>query len=114
MGRLRIKNATLFVTVLGACLGLVAAGASSQAHRTTTSFLSELATRSGVTVSYRYNAKQALKLTSVYNSPARALASGSESSAALLLYQNTNPLTATRHILVVTTLARASLEALPA
>jgi hypothetical protein len=113
MGRLRIKNATLFVTVLGACLGLVAAGASSQAHQATTSFLSELATRSGVTVSYRYSAKRALKLTSVYNSPARARAIGSESGAAVL-YQNTNPLTATRHILVVTTLARASLEALPA
>jgi hypothetical protein len=112
MSRRRINNATLFVTVLSACLGLVAAGASSHAHQTTSSVLSEIASRSGATVSYRYGAKQVLKLRSLYNSPARSFASQSETGA--VLYRNTNPLTATSRILVVTRMPRASLEALPA
>jgi hypothetical protein len=111
MSKLRINNATLFVTVLGACLGLVAAGASSHAHQTTSSVLSEIASCSSATILYRYGANQAASsFTALYHSPARPFSAQGYKGAATASYRNTNPLTATSHILVVTTLARASLE----
>ena len=110
MSKLRIKNATLFVAVLSACLGLVAAGASSHARQTASTVLSEIAYPSGASVSYRRAARKALKLTARYNSPAFSFAAQSENSGATILYRNPNPLTAANHILVVTSLPRASIE----
>lgn len=110
MSKLRIKNATLFVTVLSACLGLVAAGASSHARHTASSVLSEIAYPSGAPHSYRSATGKALKLTARYNSPALSSAAQSENSGATILYRNPNPLTAANHILVVTSLPRASIE----
>ena len=110
MSKLRINNTTLFVTVLGACLGLVAAGASSQARQTASSVLSEIAYRSSATISYRRASNKSLKRTAVYNSPSWSFAAQSEYRAAAILYRNPNPLTASNHILVVTSLARASLD----
>jgi hypothetical protein len=111
MSKLRINNATIFVTVLGACLGLVAAGASSQARQTTSSVLSEIASCSSATISYRYGTHQAASnFTTLYHSPAQAFSTQGDKGAVTISYRNTNPTTATSHILVVTTLARASLE----
>jgi hypothetical protein len=109
MSKLRIKNATLFVAVLSACLGLVAAGASSHARQTASTVLSEIAYPQAATVSYR-SASKSLKLTASYNSPALSFAAQSETGGAAILYRNPHPLTAANHILVVTSLPRASIE----
>ncbi|MBD0372825.1 MAG: hypothetical protein ICV60_18415 [Pyrinomonadaceae bacterium] len=115
MSKLRINNATLFVTVLGAVLGLVAAGASSHAHRTGSGVLSEIASVTSATISYGHATNQGgSSFTDAYNSPAWSFASQSENAAAHLLYRNANHLTAVNHILVVTRLPRASLDDLPA
>lgn len=110
MSKLRIKNATLFVTVLSACLGLVAAGASSHAGQTASTVLSEIAYTASAPLSYGSAAKKALKLAAAYNSPALSFASRGETVAANKLYRNPNPLSAGNHILVVTSLPRASIE----
>jgi len=114
MSKLRIKNAALFVTVLSACLGLVAAGASSHARQTASTVLSEIAYPTGGGISYRSAASKALKLTLPYHWPARSLAARSENSGASVLCRNPNPLTTLNHILVVTSLPRASIEDLTA
>jgi hypothetical protein len=114
MTKLRINNATLLLTVLGACLGLVAAGASSQAHQTASSVLSEIASATSANLSYRHSSKQSLKLSAVYHSPARTFAAQSEKGAARVLYRNTNPSTPNSRILVITSLPRAALDGVPA
>lgn len=106
-----IKNATLFVTVLGACLGLMAAGASSHAHQTASGVLSEIAYRSTATASYRHASGQSLSgFTAICNSTAPSSASHSHMRAARIFYRNTNPLIPRTSTLVVTRLARASLD----
>jgi hypothetical protein len=114
MTKLRINNTTVFVTVLGACLGLVVAGASSPAHQTAASVLSEIASATSANLSYRHSSNQALQLTAVYHAAALPFALDSEKGAATVLYQNTNPSVPGRRILVVTRLARASLDGIPA
>lgn len=110
MSKLRIKNATLFVTVLSACLGLVAAGASSHARQTASAVLYEIAYPPGASVAYRSAASKSRALTAAYDSHAHSFAAQSENSRAKILYRNSNPLTASNHILVVTSLPRASIE----
>lgn len=111
MSKLRINNATVFVTILSACLGLVAAGASSQASQTASSVLSEIACRSSAGLSYGHASNQrAVSFTAIYNSPSWSFAAQSENRGATILYRNANPLTASNHILVITSLPRASLD----
>ncbi|HEV7844365.1 MAG TPA: hypothetical protein VGO69_11760 [Pyrinomonadaceae bacterium] len=114
MSKLRINNATVFVTVLSACLGLVVAGASSQAHQTASSVLSGITSATNANLSYSRSASQSLKRTAAYTSHSLLFASRSEHKAPKVLYKNTNPLTASHHILVVTHMPRASLDSLPA
>lgn len=110
MSKLRIKNATLFVTVLSACLGLVAAGASSHARQAASTVLSEIAYPSGAAISYRSAASKAREFTAACNRPALSFAAQSENSGAKILYSNPDPQAASRHILVVTSLPRASID----
>lgn len=114
MNKLRVNNATVFVTVLSACLGLLVAGASSQAHRTASSVISEIASVTSANLSYRHASNQAGKLAAAYDSPAQPVAFQSEKVAAAILYRNTNTIPGSSRILVVTSLARASLEGVPA
>lgn len=111
MSKLRIKNATVFVTVLGACLGLVAAGASSHAHRTASGVLSEIAYRSTGAVAYRHTSNQSPSgFTYICNQAAPSSASLGYNRAAKVFYRNANPLIPRKSTLVVTRLARASLD----
>lgn len=114
MSKLRINNATVFVTVLSACLGLVAAGASSQAHQTASSVLSEITSATSANLSYSRSANHALKRTAAYAPRSLSFASRSQHQAPKVLYSNTTPLTASRRILVITHMPRASLDSLPA
>jgi hypothetical protein len=108
--KLRINNATLFVTVLSACLGLVAAGASSHAQRSASYSLSEITSATSAQPVYRRASRQALKRRPVYNSLALPFVSQNEERAAQVLYRNTNPFTSFHQTLVVTHLPRASIE----
>jgi hypothetical protein len=114
MSKLRINNATLFVTVLGACLGLMAAGASSQARQTASSVLSEITSATSANLSYSRSASQALKRTAAYAPRSLSFASRNGQQAPKVLYTNTTPLTASHRILVITHMPRASLDNLPA
>jgi hypothetical protein len=114
MTRLRINNAPFFVTMLSACLGLMAAGASSQAHQTASSVLSEIAAVTSASHSYIHSSNQALKLAVAFNSNPLPDAFQSNREPSVALYENRKALTASHQLLVVTHLARASLDALPA
>ncbi|HEY0321595.1 MAG TPA: hypothetical protein VGC66_11600 [Pyrinomonadaceae bacterium] len=113
MSKLRIKNTTLFVTVLSACLGLVAAGASSQVNQTASSVLSEITSATSANLSYSRSSNQSLKLAA-YTSRLLPFASQSKIKAPKVLYKNRTALTASHQILVVTRMPRASLDNLPA
>jgi hypothetical protein len=110
MSKLRIRNATLFVTVMSACLGLMAAGASSQAHQTASTVLSEIVSVTGGAISYRHASNRALKRTARYHSHPQSFMARSEDRAAVVSRQSTLPPIARDRILVITSLARASLE----
>lgn len=114
MTRFRINNPTLFVTVLSACLGLMAAGVSSQAHQTASSVFSEMAAVTSASGSYRHTQNQSLKLTVAYNSRPLAYAVQGNSEPSEALYKNRQAFTPIHQILVVTRLARASLDSLSA
>src|SRR2546423_11354597 len=101
MSKLRINNATVFVTVLSACLGLVVAGATSQAQQAASSVLSEITSATSANLSYSRSAHQALK-RSTYASRSLPFASQRENKAPKVLYKNPHPLTASHQILVVT------------
>lgn len=110
MSGLRIKNATLFVTVLGASLGLMAAGgASSHAHHTASGVLAEFAYRSTATAAYVSNQSPA-GFTDISHPAARSSGSLSEDQRAKVFYRNTNPPVTRKPTLVITRLARASLD----
>jgi ABC-type phosphate transport system substrate-binding protein len=115
MSKLRINNATLFVTVLSACLGLVAAGASSQVNQTASSVLSEITSATSANLSYSRSSNQGLKLAAAYTSRLLPFAAQSAQKAPKVLYKNRPALTASHQILVVTRRSpRASLDNLPA
>lgn len=114
MTKLRINNATVFVTVLSACLGLVAAGASSQVNQTASLVLSEITSATSANLSYSRSSNQSLKLAAAYNARLLPCASQSKIKAPKVLYKNRISLTASQQILVVTRMPRASLNALPA
>lgn len=107
--KLRINNATLFVTVLSACLGLVAAGASSHARPSAAYSLSEISSATSAVPYYRRASRQALKRTPVYNSLALPFISQNEERAAQVLYKVADPHTAFHQTLIVTHLPRASI-----
>ncbi|MCA1557149.1 MAG: hypothetical protein LC731_01260 [Acidobacteria bacterium] len=114
MSKLRINNATLFVTVLSACLGLVAAGASSHARPSASCALSEITSATSANLQYGCASVQAHKRAPVYMSRTPLVAFHSAAEAPQVLYKNRNPLTSRSQILVVTRMPRASIEALPA
>jgi hypothetical protein len=114
MSKLRINNATVFVTVLSACLGLLVAGASAQAQQATSSVLSEITSATSANFSYSRSSNQALKLAAAYHPRLLPFASQSKIKRPKVLYKLAHPLTASHHILVVTRMPRASLDSLPA
>ena len=114
MSKLRINNATLFITVLSACLGLVAAGASSHARPSGADALSEMTSATSANLQYGRASKQAHKRKAPYTASAHVFASRSVIRAPEALYKTRNPLTAYSQILVVTRMPRASIEASPA
>jgi hypothetical protein len=111
MIRLRINHAPLFVTLLSASLGLMAAGASWQARQTATSVLSEIAAVTSAQCVYGHASSQTLKLPAAYSSKPLAFASRSQSKSPEVGSTNSIPFTPGNRILVVTRLARASLDA---
>jgi hypothetical protein len=114
MNRVRLNNATVFVTVLGVCLGLMAAGASSEAHRTAKSVLSDITSATSANLAYAHASGQSLTHTAIYNSTALPFASSGENGSASILYRNPNLQSASRTILIVTHMPRASIDSLPA
>lgn len=109
----RITNASLFVTVLSACLGLVSTGApSAQAHARTgmTAMVNESqALIATATAAGQLSPQQTLKLAATSNSffhldICRAQCGGEEN-----LYRNSRALTGKYRLLVVTRLPRAAL-----
>lgn len=110
MNRLRNNNAPIFVTVLSACLGLIVAGAPSRVHRTASSVLSEIAAATSVNLSYSHSSKQTLRLAATFAPSPLTFVSQSETEPSRILYQSRTPLAASNRILVVTRLARASLN----
>jgi hypothetical protein len=111
MNRLRINHTPIFVTVLSACLGLVVTGAPTRVHQKASSVLSEIAAVTTANLSYSTSSNQALGLTALaLGAQPRIPASYSEAIRPALLYRNANTSTACNRILVVTRLARASLD----
>lgn len=111
MTRLKVNNAPFFVTVLSACLGLVAAGVPARAHQTASSVLSEIAATACANGSYLHSSNQSLKLTAVYNSPTLPRAFLRQPEPPKVQYKNSTPLISNHQILVVTRMPRASLDA---
>jgi hypothetical protein len=112
MHRARINNTTIFVTVLSACLGLVAAGLPpAQAHQAVSSNFNELAAASCARGSYQHSLSRVLKLTAAAHSP-RSLpfAAGRDPKPTEILYQNSEAPAGGTRFLIVTHLARASLD----
>jgi hypothetical protein len=113
----RITNASLFVTVLSACLGLVMTGVPAHAH--TQQGIASAVNRSqalavGVPPAQQLSPQQARKLAAVSNSYFQiAACQPPHGEPTEVVYQNTRALTGVNSILVVTRLARAGLAALP-
>lgn len=111
MTRLKVNNTPFFVTVLSACLGLVAAGVPARAHQRASSVLSEIAATACANGAYLHSSNQSLKLTAVYNSHPLPDAFESDPEPPKVQYKNRNPLASNQQILVVTRMPRASLDA---
>jgi hypothetical protein len=110
----RITNASLFVTVLSACLGLVMTGVPAHAH--TQQGIATSVNRSQALVagaaSHQLSPQQARKLAAAANSYFQIAACPAACEPAEVLYQNHRALTDKNRILVVTRLPRAGLVAL--
>jgi hypothetical protein len=111
----RITNASLFVTVLSACLGLVMTGVPVHVH--TQPDIATAVNRSqalvGGAASQQLSPQQARKLAAVSNSYFQIAACQPAGEPAEVFYQNNKALTNLNRILVVTRLPRAGLPALP-
>ena len=114
MNRTRVNNATVFVTVLSACLGLLVIGATSQAHGTASSVLNELASAASANLSYSHSSSQGLKLAAAFGSSPQPFVVKGETEQAQTLYKNTRALTDRNQILIVTHMPRASLDSMSA
>ena len=114
MNRVRLNNATVFVTVLSACLGLLVIGATSQAHGTASSVLNELASAASANLSYSHSSNQGLKLAAAFSSSHLDFAVKHETVLAQPLYKNTRALTDRNRTLVITHMPRASLDSVSA
>lgn len=116
MRRVRINPTPIFVTALCACLGLVAAGAiTARVHTVAaSSVLSEISAATTANLSYSHSSNQALGIEAGFVPRPLALASPGESEPHRFLYRSANPSTASRSILIVTCMPRASLESTPA
>ncbi|HEX8143349.1 MAG TPA: hypothetical protein VF553_12185 [Pyrinomonadaceae bacterium] len=110
----RINNASLFVTVLSACLGLVMTGVPAHAH--TQPGIGVAVERSQAlvagTTSQQLSPQQARKLAAAANSYFQIAACHIRLEPAEVFYHNTLALSGTDQLLVVTRLPRAGLPAL--
>ncbi|HEX8776395.1 MAG TPA: hypothetical protein VF735_22690 [Pyrinomonadaceae bacterium] len=108
----RITNASLFVTVLSACLGLVMTGVPAHAH--TQPGLAAAVNRSQALVAGAASQpQQARKLAAVSNSYFQIAACQPAGEPAEVFYQNNKALTNLNRLLVVTRLPRAGLAPPP-
>jgi hypothetical protein len=110
----RITNASLFVTVLSACLGLVSTGAPSahaQAQPGTTIVNRSQALIAGATV-LQLAPQRTLKLDATGNSFFRLDICRAQSGVEKNLYHNSRTLTDKDRLLVVTRLPRAGIDSL--
>lgn len=109
----RITNASLFVTVLSACLGLVMTGVPAHAHTQPgiiTAVNGSQALVAGA-ASQQLSPQQARKLAAVSNSYFQIAACQPQGEPAEVLYQNHRAFADVNRILVVTRLPRADLPA---
>jgi hypothetical protein len=107
----RITNASLFVTVLSACLGLLMTGVPSQAQTqrgANSAFNQSQALVAGVAVR-PLSSQQVLKLAAACNSYFRIAVCQAHSEPSAILYQNSRALADRNQLLVVTRLPRAGL-----
>jgi hypothetical protein len=109
----RITNASLFVTVLSACLGLLMTGvptAHAQTQQGIRTAVSKSQALAAASATYQQSSpQQARKLAAAAGSYFRFDAACADSQPAQLLYQNSRALTDKDQLLVVTRLPRAGL-----
>jgi hypothetical protein len=112
----RITNASLFVTVLSACLGLSMTGAPSQAY--TQQGAGTAVSESQALVFHAFSQplspQQVRKLAATNNSYFQIAVCQSQGEPEENFYQNTRALIDKNQLLVVTRLPRAALTTLPA
>jgi cytochrome c5 len=107
----RITNASLFVTVLSACLGLAMTGIHAQAHAQQgikTAVNESQALVTSVTAQH-LSPQQARRFAATGNSYFQLAVCHAQGETAAPLYQNPKALTRKDRILVVTRLPRAAL-----
>ncbi len=110
----RITNASLFVTVLSACLGLSMTGASSQIQAQQGAAVNESQALVFNAFSQHLSPQQVRKLAASNNSYFQVAICHTQGEPAEAVYQNTRALTDKNQLLVVTRLPRAALTRLPA
>lgn len=115
----RITNASLFLTVLSACLGLSMTGASAQTHAQQQQGAGSAVTESHAFVlkafsQHHLSQQQVRKLAAANSSYFQLNVCHAEGEPAAVFYQNSRALTDKNQLLVVTRLPRAALVSLPA
>lgn len=112
----RITNASLFVTVLSACLGLSMTGASSYAHaqQGTSAAVNESQALVFQAFSQHLSPQQVRKLAATNNSYFQIAVCQSQGEPEENFYKNTRALIDKNQLLGVTRLPRAALVSLPA
>ena len=113
----RITNASLFVTVLSACLGLSMTGVSAQTHAQHGAGASVTESHALVLKAFsqhHLSPQKIRKLAATNSSYLQIAVCHAEGEPAKIFYQNSRALTDKNRILVVTRLPRAALVSLPA
>jgi hypothetical protein len=112
----RITNASLFVTVLSACLGLSMTGVSAQTHAQHRAGAAANESHALVlkAFSYHLSPQQVRKLSATNSSYFQSAVCHAQGAPGEIFYQNSRALTDKNRLLVVTRLPRAALVSLPA
>ena len=114
----RITNASLFVTVLSACLGLSMTGVSAQTHSQQHDAGAAVNESHALIINafsqHHLSPQQVRKLAATNSSYFQINVCRAEGEPAEVCYQNSRALTDVNRLLVVTRLPRAALVSLPA
>jgi hypothetical protein len=109
MHKLRLNNATFFVTVMSACLGLLIGGVPLEAHARQGSANAADKSQSATNATEPESPAQAQKLAATYNSAFSMGGCREHGEPAEVFYTNTRALADNDQVLIVTRLPRAGL-----